>query len=1348
MNLRGKFSMKWPLKILFLLMLALIPAPARTQTIAVTAVSDSAGATVIATAPLGSMAILETSDSIPGFWITRATHNFEAGDTWQYQDLGVLGAQRFYRLRLGPGLAGGNVYSVNVAGFTRIAVGDGITLLANPLMDTNNTVATAFRSPVNGYSLFRLTGTGFEANNYLYGWTTPAMPFAPGEGFFLQNASGVGRTNVFFGEVPTGNLSTPIVAGQSLLSSKVPQGGSLETALGFPADYDMIFRWNPFFGFSIYYHEPGYWEPNEPSLNVGEAFWLATESSRTWTRSFSPNFALIPAAVSAGPVTSDRPSSFVPAGGASVWVNFFTFNSSGSLGRVFQGLTPVGGGFVGQLFATGNNSEASLVSIGSAVPFQSGPGAGYINSGLVSVPGISPGQTIYLQLRVWEIAKGATYAAALANGSKAGKSAIFAVTAIAPPDAGPTGPPPSANGFVSFVLNGAPPTVARTIPVAGANVTDLTSVAVTFSESVQNVNASDLLVNGIPAMQVIGGGSNYLFTFPQPPYGLVIISWAPNHGITDFDLPSPGPFNATGPGAIWGYTLVERRSPVVRVDGAVVNTSAVIVTNSTILSLQTTYPGGSIFYTLNGAEPGTGLPYSGPILIQQSATVRAIAYDAGYTESAESDPVTITVVHSPSITQQPQTQTVLVNQGVVFNAQAVGDAPLAYQWFFNDVPLGGAIGPSFARDGAAISHTGSYWVVASNPYGGATSSVAGLTVLLRPSIATEPRGTNINSGQSAQFCVSAVGSAPLAFQWRRNGVNIPGATSSCLLITNVQAAEAGAYSVVVGNGADAVTSAEAALTLLDVPTGPAPDNFADRFDLFGSSGSIGVTNIGATKEADEPDHAGKPGTNSVWYRWTPETDGIVTFQTVGSAFDTLLAVYVGEDLAGLIPVASNEDGGGSLTSQVRFNATHGVAYQIALDGFAGAQGDFVLTWTLEETAQVLPVITGQPASLTVIQGASATFSVSASGTGLRYQWYFNNSRLNNETNTVFTRTNVQSAEVGYYLVAVTNNQQRGVISEAAVLEIGPFASVRSVDKVEDLLGGGTGFQPASGFASVTIGSLGTQVLNTTNSTTSFRETNHCGVIGGSSRWFKLKAAANGLMSLDTLGSTFDTVLAAYTGDPLLGGYPTKLIECNDNADAGVRWSRLLYPVTNAIDYLIAVDGVGSAAGTVQLNWSLGLPPVIISNPPPIEPLVREGEALQLTTALTNGLPPPRLQWYRDGQPIADATNATYSVETADRLSGGVYTVVAYNSVGSITGLVANVSVEVPFELNLQPVQENGQVHFRVSGTASQTFILQGSTNFVNWQPLHTNSAAGSPVSFDDHSTTNRARRYYRALPWP
>ena len=101
------------------------------------------------------------------------------------------------------------------------------------------------------------------------------------------------------------------------------------------------------------------------------------------------------------------------------------------------------------------------------------------------------------------------------------------------------------------------PTIAARCPAAGATVTNLTQVTVTFSEPVSGVDAADFLVNGAPAFGLSGGGSNYTFSFSQPPSGTVTISWAANHGIADLAAP-PNAFNATGPGATWSYTLDTR----------------------------------------------------------------------------------------------------------------------------------------------------------------------------------------------------------------------------------------------------------------------------------------------------------------------------------------------------------------------------------------------------------------------------------------------------------------------------------------------------------------------------------------------------------------------------------------------------------------------------------------------------------------------------------------------------------------------------------------------------------------------------------------------------------------------
>ncbi|MFM8337380.1 MAG: PPC domain-containing protein, partial [Opitutaceae bacterium] len=89
---------------------------------------------------------------------------------------------------------------------------------------------------------------------------------------------------------------------------------------------------------------------------------------------------------------------------------------------------------------------------------------------------------------------------------------------------------------------------------------------------------------------------------------------------------------------------------------------------------------------------------------------------------------------------------------------------------------------------------------------------------------------------------------------------------------------------------------------------PANDAFAARIAITGTPDSTGAirvagSNVGATEEAGEPDHAGNPGGRSVWWSWTAPGAGIATISTAGSSFNTVLAVYTGTSLAALSPVA-------------------------------------------------------------------------------------------------------------------------------------------------------------------------------------------------------------------------------------------------------------------------------------------------------------------------------------------------------------------------------------------------------------------------------------------------------------
>ena len=129
------------------------------------------------------------------------------------------------------------------------------------------------------------------------------------------------------------------------------------------------------------------------------------------------------------------------------------------------------------------------------------------------------------------------------------------------------------------------------------------------------------------------------------------------------------------------------------------------------------------------------------------------------------------------------------------------------------------------------------------------------------------------------------------------------------------------------------------LLLLDVK--PANDDFANQITIA-SPGIINGSNPGATSEPGEPNHAGVTPHRSVWWTWTSPTNAGVDLSTVGSSFDTILAVYTGGSVSTLLPTASNDDSGGATTSRVLFNAAANTPYQIAVDGYGGDAGSVVL----------------------------------------------------------------------------------------------------------------------------------------------------------------------------------------------------------------------------------------------------------------------------------------------------------------------------------------------------------------------------------------------------------------------
>ncbi|MCL5061574.1 MAG: S8 family serine peptidase [Candidatus Thermoplasmatota archaeon] len=169
--------------------------------------------------------------------------------------------------------------------------------------------------------------------------------------------------------------------------------------------------------------------------------------------------------------------------------------------------------------------------------------------------------------------------------------------------------------------------------------------------------------------------------------------------------------------------------------------------------------------------------------------------------------------------------------------------------------------------------------------------------------------------------------------------------------------------------------------LLAAQGAPLNDAFAQAAVLDGNSGTAAGWNLNATPESGEPAHAGTGGGKSVWWQWTAGASGTASFDTRGSGFDTVLAVYTGGGVSALAEVASNDDDGSAgNASGLSFAATAGTAYRIAVDGKSAASGAVELAWTLLQAQTIsfapiadMPVNSVFSLSATASSGLAVTF---------------------------------------------------------------------------------------------------------------------------------------------------------------------------------------------------------------------------------------------------------------------------------------------------------------------------------------------------------------------------------------
>ena len=220
-------------------------------------------------------------------------------------------------------------------------------------------------------------------------------------------------------------------------------------------------------------------------------------------------------------------------------------------------------------------------------------------------------------------------------------------------------------------------------------------------------------------------------------------------------------------------------------------------------------------FAVGGADAGPGAPFANGFGLQVDCVT-----DGGARVAAgeiEFDNISVVTNVSPAITAQPASLAVTAGQAASFAAEVSGSRPLTYQWFRNDVALAGATSPALRLASATAADAGAYKLTATNSLGSVTTVAATLTVTSPVTITTQPSDTSASLGSSASFTVAATGSGPLTYQWRRNGVNLPGATAATLTVNPITAVSYGTYSVLVASATGSLDSAPAQLLSTSVP---------------------------------------------------------------------------------------------------------------------------------------------------------------------------------------------------------------------------------------------------------------------------------------------------------------------------------------------------------------------------------------------------------------------------------------------------------------------------------------------------------------------------------------------------
>lgn len=763
--------------------------------------------------------------------------------------------------------------------------------------------------------------------------------------------------------------------------------------------------------------------------------------------------------------------------------------------------------------------------------------------------------------------------------------------------------------------------------------------------------------------------------------------------------------------------------------------------------------------TLN---PTTGL-IAGTPLLPGDFSVTVTATSTYGTDSETLNLEIASLLEAPVITTHPANASVLAGATATFTAAATGSPTPTFQWQRNSTNIAGATSATYSVTATAALNGSVYRVIATNSLGSVTSNTATLTVNTPPQFTnttwsatgtvdlpfefqlnvtgtppitfsatglppgltinattglisgtptspsnssvtvtatsiygsdsetlslqigqnqtvplftTHPVNTTANDGTLITFTSAASGTPSPTYQWQRNGVNIAAATGSSYSITASIALNGSVYRAIASNPRGADTSLPATLTVRYRPvitTQPRDTTVND-----GQAASFSVVGNG------------NPAPSYRWYR-------------------------NGQFIAGA--TAS------SYTTSALTPADSGSTFRVAL--FNGV-GDTVFSNAVTLGVRRIPVqIVSHPSSVTINQGSSATFSITAQGSApITYQWRRNSVNIATGGNAAsYTLTNAQLSDSGAVFDCIVAGATRDT-SNPAVLNVrrvivapiitnSPLTYSATVGRAASYAITTTGTQPITFSASPLPAGLSintsTGVISGTPTTTGITNTviTASNTAGSQSRTLVITISPapvapvinSSLTATATVGTPFSyTITASGTAPFTFNATPLPSPLTRNGAQiTGTPTAAGTYNIT-----LTAQNEVGTDTKTLVLrvNPANSLPVFTVNLK---DTLIRtERQSLTLSVTVT-GYPQPGLQWqYLNdaGQVTNLGSGNTYTINSLSLVSAGRYRVIATNSSGSVTSVTTRLTVR---PLPVKPVitsQPAAQIRTQVGNTVT------------------------------------------------